>query len=227
VERNGSHARVIAQLATQSDAELIVLGAQSTRPFVAFVETTAERVAARTDLPVLVVNSSCGLHYSNVILTAGSPQFVVNLIGMADRWGLLDAPCLSIVHGLTYRGPMLDGRADAFAASHYFDGAEEAVRALLMNEFSDAGIDPSRFNVTIADEYPLDVVRRALPSSGSSLLVLGTSSHEAFRRVFNGSLANDVLLSLDCDVVLVRPPSRAHSSRPHSRTADHFARRAS
>ena len=78
-------------------------------------------------------------------------------------------------------------------------------RAHLKDMLGAADVEGSKFDVRIEERRPLSAVRRALRQGAPSLLILGTSRHNAFTRIVRGSLVNDVLLRLDCDVLMCPP----------------------
>ncbi len=82
-------------------------------------------------------------------------------------------------------------------------------RAHLLAEVNAADLDAARFELRIEENRPLRVVRRALRYGRASLLIMGASGHTFLSRMFRGSLASDVLLGLDCDV-LVCGTNEAH-----------------
>lgn len=55
--RSGSVSKTVAQLATETDAGMIVMGCQTRRPLAALFGTTAERVVRLAGRPALIVNS--------------------------------------------------------------------------------------------------------------------------------------------------------------------------
>jgi hypothetical protein len=75
-------------------------------------------------------------------------------------------------------------------------------RTQLEDMLGAAGVDGSRFDVRIEEHPPLRVVRRAMRRGVPSLLILGTSAPNALARIISGSLVNDALLRLECDVLI-------------------------
>jgi hypothetical protein len=75
----------MAQLAKDIEAELIVVGPQRKRPLVTLLGTTAERVIALADRPVLIVNSEGTLSYDNIVGATDLRPAFVDLMRVADR----------------------------------------------------------------------------------------------------------------------------------------------
>jgi nucleotide-binding universal stress UspA family protein len=202
--RTGDTAEAIAAVALETRADLIVMGAQRKRALAPLTGTTAERVIASARCPVLIVRSNGTLRYDRVVVAADlSPSFE-GVLHIADGWSFFDRVPVSIVHGFQspYQGPLYAEGFDVAAARDYIARWKKVARAHLLAKVNAAGLDASRFDLRIEENRPLRVVRRALRSGTPSLLILGTSGHTFMSRMFRGSLANDALLSLDCDVLI-------------------------
>jgi len=57
--------------------------------------------------------------------------------------------------------------------------------------------------VTVVERRPATAILRAVESLKPDLVVLGTRGHGRFRRALLGSVANEVLRTVKCDVLLV------------------------
>jgi universal stress protein E len=203
--REGDVAKAIAQVAKESAADLIVMGAQSKRALAPVLGTTAERVIARTNCPVLIVRSRGALNYKNVVVAAELGRSFGSVIGFAKRWSLLDAPAVSVVHGFSspYQGPLYAEGYDVAAARRHVERWKRAASLQLNDMLRREKVDGSRFDVRIEERRPLAVVRRALARGNRpSLVILRASAHNALTRIVRGSLVNDVLLNFDCDVLI-------------------------
>jgi nucleotide-binding universal stress UspA family protein len=203
--REGDVAKAIAQVANESAADLIVMGAQSKRALAPVLGTTAERVIARAHCPVLIVRSKGTLRYKHVVVAAQLERSFRSAMGLAKKWSLLDAPAVSVVHGFSspYQGPRYAEGYDVAAARRRIDRWKRAASTQLRDMLRMEGIDSSRFDLRIEEHRPLTLVRRALQRGNRpSLVILGTSAHNALTRIVKGSLVNDVLLNFDCDVLI-------------------------
>jgi nucleotide-binding universal stress UspA family protein len=202
--RAGDAAKTIADVALETRADLIVMGSQRKRAFASLTGTTAERVIASTRCPVLIVRSKGTLRYDRVVVAADMGPSFKDVLRFAARWSFLDRAPVSIVHGFQspYQGPRYAECFDVAAAREHISRWKGLARAHLREKVSAAGLDPSRFDVRVEERRPLRVVRRALRHGTPSLLILGASGHSFMSRLFRGSLANDALLSMDCDVLI-------------------------
>jgi universal stress protein E len=202
--REGDVARMVAKVARESGAQLIVMGAQRKRALAPILGTTAERVVALAQCPVLIIRSKGTSSYHRVVIAAELNPSFKEVVRFADQWSFLDAPTLSIVHGFTspYQGPLYAEGYDVAAARRHIGRWKRFARTHLQDMLGAAGVDGSKFDVRIEERRPLRVVRRALRNGAPSLLILGTSAPNALTRIVRGSLVNDALLSLECDVLI-------------------------
>ena len=202
--REGDVAKMIAQVAMEGGAQLIVMGAQRKRALAPVLGTTAERVVALAQCPVLMIRSKGTLHYHRVVVAAELKPSFKEVLRFADQWSFLDAPIVSIVHGFSspYQGPLYAEGYDLAAARRHVARWKRFARTHFHDMLGAAGVDGSQFDVRIEERRPLRMVRRALRSGAPSLLILGTSAPNALRRIIRGSLVNDALLSLECDVLI-------------------------
>jgi nucleotide-binding universal stress UspA family protein len=202
--RYGDTAKTIAEVAVETHADLIVMGIQSKRAFASLTGTTAERVIAAARCPVLIIRSNGTLRYGGVVVAADLNPSFEEMLRFAHRWSFLDRGPVAIVHGFQspYHGPIYAEGYDVAAAREQTARWRKSARAHLLAKVSAVGLDASRFDVRVEEQRPLRVVRRALRRRTPSLLILGGSEHTFMSRLFRGSLTNDALLSLDCDVLI-------------------------
>lgn len=208
--RSGSVSKTVAQLATETDAGMIVMGCQTRRPLAALFGTTAERVVRLAGRPALIVNSKGSLRYDKLVIAADPADSVVDLVHLADQWRFLDVPEISIVRQFGPIGPLFAERHETLLAHRHVERWKGATSRRLLDGLAAAGFDPSRFDVRIEEGYPRSVVRQVLRGSGSPLLILGAKTQTVFGRAMKASLANDALLSRDCDVLLDATRTRAY-----------------
>jgi len=201
--------KTVAELATETDAGMIVMGCQRRRPLAALFGTTAERVVSLAARPALIVNAKGTLRYDKLVIAADPADIVMHLVHLADRWRLLDVPKISIVHPFRPMGPLFAERHETLMAHRHMERWKGATRTRLLEGLGAAGFDPSRFDVRIEEAYPCSVVRRVLRGAGFALLVLGSTT-QVFGRAIRPSLANDALLTLDCDILLNATNARAY-----------------
>jgi nucleotide-binding universal stress UspA family protein len=101
-----------------------------------------------------------------------------------------------------YQGPLYAEGYDLKAARRHIAQWKRRAREYVLEKLKTAGVRPAHFDVQIEERRALALVREALGRGASSLLILGGSEHTVFSRLARGSLANDALRRLDCDVLI-------------------------
>ena len=191
--RVGRKTSTIAQAAAESSADLVVLGSQARRALATLSGTTAERVVAQARRPVLVVNSDGLLQYDGIVIAADLNGTLVPLMRLAEAWGLLAAPAV-VIHALESPFPVAGFSALA--------SWEHSVKEQLLAQVEEAGARHPCLQVFVRSMRPLPAVRRALQEFARPLAILGASPHTPLSRTLKGSLLNDIVLSLRCDVLV-------------------------
>jgi hypothetical protein len=100
--RAGDFVEGIAAVAEETDANVIVLGAQRPKALAPLIGTTAERLIALTSRPVLTVNLPPHLRYGAVVIAAELSDAFVQVVRVASSLKFLDTAKVSIVHGLDF-----------------------------------------------------------------------------------------------------------------------------
>ena len=212
--RAGRPHQTIADVALNWDADLIVLGPYRRRFGDSFRGTTAERVIRVADRPVLVVNRDSANPYEHVLLAADLSRMSIGIAHVTKELGLLEGARAAVVHALQH----------ARGATRYFAGISEsgvgkyrrALRARASDEIdtllTSAGLDSARVSVFSQENAPFRAIEQVASRTGSDLVVVGTSRFPLFKRVFIGSVSNEVLRGIEHDVLVISPVAarRAH-----------------
>jgi nucleotide-binding universal stress UspA family protein len=194
----------IAAVATEIDADIIILGAQRRKPLAPLIGATAERVIALAGRPALIVNMSPRVRYGAVVIAAELSDAFTRVVRIASSLKFLEAESVSVVHGfdLPQRGPLYAGGLDVRAAKRNLEAWERAARARLLLELDAAGAESSRFRVVLGQTRPIRAIQRVMRSVQPDLLIVGTNDRSMFNRVVRGSVANHALPDLECDVLV-------------------------
>jgi len=191
-----------------------VLGPYRRRFGDSFRGTTAERVIRVADRPVLVVNRDSANPYEHVLLAADLSRMSIGIAHVTKELGLLEGARAAVVHALQH----------ARGATRYFAGISEsgvgkyrrALRARASDEIdtllTSAGLDSARVSVFSQENAPFRAIEQVTSRTGSDLVVVGTSRFPLFKRVFIGSVSNEVLRGIEHDVLVISPVAarRAH-----------------
>jgi nucleotide-binding universal stress UspA family protein len=200
----------ILRAASSNQADLVVLGAhrkQLLRDI--FVGTTIERVIRTGPYPVLMVNSETEQNYRNVLAAVDMSDASARSIRAAKDLGLIEGARLTLVHGFLAIGAGLMSRADI---------TKEDIDQYIANEQMRAGGELLAFlqkeeprlenwALRVREGMPIEVIKAAVKEIGPDLLLIGTQGRSGLSRVLLGSVAEDVLKSVDVDVLAV-PPAR-------------------
>ena len=93
---------------------------------------------------------------------------------------------------------------------------QQSLRELASDEIdtllTSAGLDSARVSVFSQENSPFRAIEQVASRIGSDLVVVGTSRFPLFKRVFIGSVSNEVLRGIEHDVLVISPVAarRAH-----------------
>jgi nucleotide-binding universal stress UspA family protein len=200
----------ILRAAASIEADLIVLGAhrkQMLRDI--FVGTTIERVIRTGSYPVLMVNSEVEQNYGSVLAAVDMSEPSARATRLANEVGLFENTRLTFLHAFLFVGAGMMARADITKADIERYVAQEQVRvsneliAFLRREAP--GLQ--NWALRVREGTPIEVIRAAVQSSRPDLLIIGTQGRSGLPRVLLGSVAEEVLKSVEVDVLAV-PPAR-------------------
>jgi nucleotide-binding universal stress UspA family protein len=205
--RAGAYIQTIAAVAKETHADLIVLGSQRRKPLAPLIGTTAERITELSGRPVLIVNLDPREPYGAVLMAAELSDAFIRVVRFAALLRFLDAESVSVVHGFEspYRGPLCAEGFDTGAATRYMEEWERAAGASLRRKLDAAGVESSRFRLVFQQSRPIRAVQRVVRSIQPDLLIVGTKERSMLSRVMRGSVANDVLRRIECDILVASP----------------------
>ncbi|WP_201864988.1 universal stress protein [Microvirga soli] len=199
----------ILRAAASVDTDLVVMGAhrkQLLRDIL--VGTTIERVIRTGPFPVLMVNGEVEQPYRTALAPVDLSELSVNAIRIGMALGLPSGDRLALVHAFAAlgKGQMFH----AGLSSQVIDGyvAEERVRAtnelaafLKANGLNDHG-QPAR---VVEEGTPFEVISKAVKQVKPDVLIIGTRGRSGIAKAFLGSVTEEVLRSLDVDILAVPP----------------------
>jgi universal stress protein E len=212
--RTGSPHDTIADVAIEWGADLIVLGPYRRRFGDGLLGATAERVIRKADRPVLVVNRPVSGPYEHVLLTSDLSTMSSGIATVAKKFGLLEGSRASVVHALQhtralrYMAGVSESDANQYRRS-LRQLASEEVKAYLAG----AGLNSACFSVFSLETSPLRGIERVAKRMSSGLVVIGSSRFPLLKRVFIGSVSNQVLRGIDHDVLLISPAAGERARR--------------
>jgi nucleotide-binding universal stress UspA family protein len=198
----------ILSAANAVDADLIVLGAhrkQVLRDI--FIGTTIERVIRIGPYPVLMVNGDAERAYGNVLAAGDMSPPSARAIRVGKDLGLFDGPRLTFVNGFLTVGASLMARADITRDDIENHIAEERIRtgtelaAFVRGE----DLQVEDWALLVREGTPIEVIAATIKDVRPDLLLIGTQGRSGIPRVLLGSVAEQVLRSVEVDVLAVPP----------------------
>lgn len=216
--RAGNIARIVVQTASETDADLIVLGANRKRGVRdVIVGTLAQRVLRDCGRPALVVQRKVYGAYRNTLLaldTSASAAAIVKASEVLVRGGGSRA---SVVH--VYRPPndgMLSSVGVAGEANAMYSQAEARKgEAAIRNMLQRTSKNSARYRVILDAGRTATSIQNVAKRIDPDLLIVGTRGHGALRRALFGSVAGRVMTGARCDVLVI-PEKRAGRPRQSS-----------
>jgi nucleotide-binding universal stress UspA family protein len=199
---------VISRIAESEDVDLLVLGSYRKRLLLdMLVGTTLERVVRASRRPVLMVNLPARHRYRSVLAALELSEASREALQQASQLGLLDDAAVSAVHAFTLpASPVATfGRRDDLGEEYAAECAaaqKQALRELLATPEL-GGLDIA---VYAEDAAPFVAIERVAARVAAELVVIGTRGLGAVRRLVLGSVTEEVLRRVNCDVLAVPPP---------------------
>jgi len=151
------------------------------------------------------------MRYGAVVIAAEISDAFVRVARLAASLRLLDAPAVSIVHGFEspYRGPMYSAGFDMHSAKRNIEEWERAAGKRLLLTLDAAGVESSHFRLCFQQTRPLRAIQREIRRVQPELLIVGTKDRSMLNRIVRGSVANDMLRTLECDILVAAPDVEA------------------
>ena len=205
--RLGKPHLTIASVAKEWRADLVILGAYRKRTGDQFLGTTAERVVRAAIRPVLIVSGEAKTPYRSVLLASDLSDKFTHVARMTQDLGLLENARVSLVHALepaSARMLYTVGVTEPHIAQ-YLRSVRQASGETLRAQMQSVGLAPSRVYVTQEHARPFRAIERAVEDMTPQLLVMGMSRYAALKRLLSGSVANEVLRKIQCDVLIASP----------------------
>ena len=212
---------VIAQLAKEWEADLVVLAAPVPRRYERWLGTTAERVIRSVSRPVLVVSSEPTTEYSQVAIATDLSLTSVRAAQAVAKMGLLQKAYSWIVHAFDApdRGSSADARMTSEQLEIYKRQREQLVTSQLTPDLAAAGFDLSRVRILAQPVPPLAAIEQILEKAQPDLLVIGTSRWFMLKRMLDRSVAHQVLSNVRCDILALSATRARRASKASTPTS--------
>jgi nucleotide-binding universal stress UspA family protein len=201
---SGEVESIIFEACLGMDADLLVVGSHRKTPLRDFfLGTSVERLIRGSHLPVLRVAQPAAADYRHALAALDLSPGAVYAMTCAQRLGLLDLQCCTVLHALE---PFPMGMLTEATIDHRLleSQAEDALQTLHAS-LQDAGLELPDSCLRVREGEPLQVIAQALLETQAELLVIATHGRKGLPRLMLGSVAGGLLAELPCDILCVPP----------------------
>ncbi len=198
----------ILQAAKNASTDLIIMGMhrkQLLRDTI--VGTTIERVIRTGPFPVLMVNRDPVHSYGRVLAAVDMSKASAHAIQTADALGLLSDASVSLIHaflapgrGMMFVANVEEKLIEEYVAGERLQAREELFAFLAAHEMSSQG-----WKHRIDEGGAFEVISNAVKETTPDLIVIGTHGRSGIVKMLIGSVAEEVLRSIDVDILAVPP----------------------
>jgi universal stress protein E len=199
---------VIGEEARAHEADLIVMGAHR-RQFLrdVFVGTTIERVTRTAGRAVLMANSGAGERWRKVFIATDMSEASGHAARMAHDLGLLDDADVTFIHGYApiTRQMMTHAGIPAERVHEEAEREFQSTRRELGRFIQKLGLGDLSYNARIIEGVGADAIAGLVEQARPDLLVIGTRGLSGVKRLFLGSVAQELMGSLEIDILAVPP----------------------
>lgn len=199
---------VISEQARERSADLIVMGAHR-RQFLrdVFTGTTIERVTRTAGRPVLMANSKTGERWRKIFVATDMSEASGHAARTAQALGLLDGANVTFVHGYApiTRQMMTHAGISAERVHEEADREFQSTRRELGRFIQRLDLGDLSYSARIIEGVGADAISGLVEQARPDLLVIGTRGLSGVKRLFLGSIAQELMGGLEIDVLVVPP----------------------
>lgn len=208
--REGKLHEAVARIAQRHRADLVLAGAHRPRPIGdMLVATGLQRLLRATGRALLVVKQPVAGPYRRVVVASDLTDASHRAVRTALDLGLLDDAEVTLLHVFTAtaKPQMLQVGIEPAVIDEHVRRAARDANADLQAFAAGLGITPGRLRLEAREGRPAEVVEQVAASASADLVVVGTRALTGLRHLTLGSVADQVLARVACDVLAV-PPQR-------------------
>jgi len=198
----------ILRTARDVSADLIVMGSHRKHLLDVFIGTTVERVVRAGPYPVLMVNADPEQPYRSVLAAVDMSEPSAHAVKTAQALGLTGDAKLTFVHAFTAlaKGKLYVANAPREQIAGYLEEERKQASEELYLFLKEHELGGTSRSYRVEEGEPFDVISQAVLQIGADLVVIGTHGRSGIVKMLIGSVAEEVLRSVDIDVLAVPPP---------------------
>jgi nucleotide-binding universal stress UspA family protein len=197
----------IIRYARKIEADLIILGRHGHRAVRdMFIGSTAERVIHKGDTPVLIVNTNPTDAYRRPLIATDLEDVAPRVFELAFRVLSQGRSKIRVVHALHIPFEGLVTPASAIQEpSEYRRHFEQKAKAKLSKLLARFGAERIQWTTRILPGDPRSIIPAEARRSRSDLIIMGTHARSGLAHVLIGSVADWVINTAPCDILVGRP----------------------
>lgn len=199
----------ILRAAEAQPADLIVMGAHRKQLLRdVFIGTTIERVIRTGPYPVLMVNREAIAPYRRLLATTDLSEPSAHALKTAQTFGLLDGAEATLVHGFAAmaKGHLKLAGVRPEHIDEYVTDEQRRVDGELMAFLEAHDLAKHGWLRRVVEGRAITVITDAVQTTAPDLVVIGTRARSALTTALLGSVTQELLRSLEVDILAVPPP---------------------
>jgi len=205
VEFGAAHDAIL-RAATAMNPDLIVMGSHRRQLLRdVFVGTTVERVIRTGSWPVLMVNTEVLRPYDHVLAALDLSEASAEALRSAHTLGLLEGVRLTVAHAFDAIAKSKLALADASKERimTYVEQERRLASSELQNFIKSLSLDMGSWSAYLVEGDAVPVISAAVQTLKPQLLVVGTHGRSGISKILLGSVAEQVLRTLETDILAV------------------------
>jgi universal stress protein E len=206
IVKTGSPASRTIETIDEAGAKLVVIGPHRRRATRSPLSgTIAEKLLSSRAAPVLIVKRPPRETYRKVIVALDLSATSGLALRAAESFVVTEDTHAVIVHAFEpyYEGMLAYSGFTPEVIGAYSMRRARDVKTVLRDWLERETRDPARYDILLEQARPDAGIRVAADRLDPDLLVLGTRGHGPLRRALLGSVANQMLTTATCDVLIV------------------------
>jgi nucleotide-binding universal stress UspA family protein len=216
----GPPGEVLAQIAGERDAELVVVGTHGHTGLARFLlGSVATATLRHAPCDVLVCRGPGNGGFARPLVATDFSAAAARAIGhVAELLGPRDKPAIDLVHA--WQLPAGSWGATLLGQARFpWSTVRDAVLASAKGQLDRLIASQVKLGVELRGELiqgpPASVVTAAAERGAHDLIAVGTHGHRGFRRLLLGSVAEDVIRHAPCSVLVVHGEHAGETARFH------------
>lgn len=204
--RAGGAFSIICEEADARQVDLIVMGAHR-RQFLrdVFIGTTVERVTRTAGRPVLMVNGMT--RWKKVFIAADMSETSADAARKAHALGVLDGVEVTFVHAYApiTKEMMIYAHAPEKRVKEEADREFRAIQRDFAHFVQGLGFEDLDYSMQVVEGLGGEPIADVVKQEKADLLVIGTRGLSGVKRLLLGSVAQELMGSLETDILAVPP----------------------